>query len=145
MRAANRVTARVEADGVSIMLPRLCVQVSQRDAERLRDVLNAVLPPERKLHLLSIAGDVEPELSGPFADDQDRLEAAQDYRRAHGDEDGLFRVNATGDVTVGTFSGGELEMPNPRACRCTPATGCVTRSMQAGGARSSALRATRPT
>ena len=70
-----------------------------------------------RLHLLSIAGDVEPELSGAYDTEQERLEAAQDYRRAHGPEDGLFRVDvdATGTVTVDTFSGAELE-PQPRRC-----------------------------
>ena len=37
-----------------------------------------------RLHLLSIAGDVEPELSGAYDTERERLEAAQDYRRAHG-------------------------------------------------------------
>ena len=63
-------------------------------------------------YLLVVHGDVEPELLGPYSGDLDRKEAAQDYRRAHGDEDGLFRVDATGDrVTVGTFTGRELEPP----------------------------------
>ena len=66
-------------------------------------------PP--KLHLLSIAGDVEPELSGRYDNERERTEAAQDYRRAHGDEDGLFRLDiaAGGRVTVDTFSGAELD------------------------------------
>ncbi|MCY4439792.1 MAG: hypothetical protein OXE53_06255 [Deltaproteobacteria bacterium] len=74
-----------------------------------------------RLYLLNVWGDVEPELSGPFKDERDRVEAAQDYRRAHGPEDGLFRVDATGSVKVDTFTGGELE-PAPRRCvlcRCT--------------------------
>ena len=63
-------------------------------------------------YLLVVHGDVEPELLGPYSGDLDRKEAAQDYRRAHGDEDGLYRVDATGDrVTVGTFTGRELEPP----------------------------------
>ena len=66
-------------------------------------------PP--KLHLLSIAGDVEPELSGRYDNERERTEAAQDYRRAHGDEDGLFRLDiaADGSVTVDTFTGAELD------------------------------------
>ena len=121
------VTARVEADGVSIKLPRLTVKVEQRQAERLRDVLNTVLPcactevDHVRRHLLSIAGDIEPELSGAYDSEAERLEAAQDYRRAHGDEDGLFRVDvdATGTVTVDTFSGRELEMPRPPLRGCS--------------------------
>ena len=66
-------------------------------------------------------GDVEPVLSGPFKDEKDRVEAAQDYRRAHGDEDGLYRIDATGDVTVDTFTGNELLPDHPprcALCRC---------------------------
>ena len=86
----------------------------------------AHLPPARKLMLLSIMGDVEPELGGPFDSEDERVEAARDYRRAHGDEDGLFRVDATGDLTVEGFAGGELS-DEPRRCvlcRCD-ATGAV--------------------
>ena len=188
------VGATVGTDGVAIKLPRLCVVVERRQAERLRDALGAVLPeqidlehdprvndlqvlsaarallaergqdieslsiaidhieasrqPKRctlcrceatdevhgfpvcayhvdhteddapcpacnppRLHLLSIAGDVEPELSGRYDTERERTEAAQDYRRAHGDEDGLFRLDiaADGRVTVDTFSGAELD------------------------------------
>ena len=72
-------------------------------------------------YLLNLWGDVEPELTGPFKDERDRVEAAQDYRRAHGPEDGLFRVDASGSVTVDTFTDAELA-PEPRRCvlcRCT--------------------------
>ena len=136
------VGATVGADGVEIKLPRLRVVVERRQAERLRDALFAVLPKtseqtpptgepcaycagtgygpgglpqEPKLHLLSIAGDVEPELSGQYDTEDERVAAAQDYRRAHGPEDGLFRVDATGTVKVDTFTGAELE-PVPRRC-----------------------------
>ena len=184
------ITARIEHDGVSIKLPRLRVEVSRRQAERLRDVLNTVLPEqiedlmhdprvsdvnvlraaqailaerwqdtenlavaiedlernperdphrppasappkvERRLHLLSIAGDVDPALSGAYDTEQERLEAAADYRRAHGPEDGLFRVDVTGDpgadVLIEPFGAGEL-LASPRRCvlcRCE-ATGEV--------------------
>ena len=164
---------------MAIKLPRLRVVVSRENAERLRDVLGAVLPERIDLehdprvsdlqvlraarsllgergqdarnlsvaidhiertagraatqggpqaaedrarrYLLHLWGDVEPELSGPFKDERDRVEAAQDYRRAHGPEDGLFRVDASGSVTVDSFTGGELA-PEPRRCvlcRCT--------------------------
>ena len=174
-RHAADIKVNIGHDGVSIKLPRLTVEVSKRHAERLRDVLNTVLPEQitdlmtepriadvdvlqaaqallaergqdteslgvaieqleragalggvprvrrqRKpsLHyLLSIASDVEPELGGPYQDDAERLEAAQDYVRTHGDEDDLFRVdvfdNDTCPVTVDVFSSQELEMPEP--------------------------------
>ena len=201
------VGATVGSDGVEIKLPRLRVEIERRQAERLRDALNTVLPavptdtcigcckqferesmvdsgwlygmvcpgcahsviddveaaltardsqeapyapPKRctlcrceatdevhgfqvcgyhvdhteddapcpacnppKRHLLSIAGDVEPELSGRYDNERERTEAAQDYRRAHGDADGLFRLDiaADGRVTVDTFTGAELESP----------------------------------
>lgn len=164
MSRAVDVGARIDADGVSIKLPRLRVVVEQRQAERLRDVLNTVLPEQitdlmhepriaaievlraaqailaergqdtenlghaiwlmeqnatggatrvrpARLHLLHLWGDVDPELSGPYADEHDRTEAAQDFRRAHGEENGVYRVDAAGDVTVSSFTGAELEMP----------------------------------
>ena len=130
MRAVD-VTATVEAGGlVEIKLPRLRVVVEQRQAERLRDVLNTILPPaqpqprvERTLRLLHLWGDVDPEISGPYATDQERLEAAQDYRRAHGEENGVFKLDVTGDVEadvlVESYTGGDLEMPRPPRRGCT--------------------------
>ena len=44
MTRAIDITARIEPDGVSIKLPRLRVEVSRRQAERLRDVLSTILP-----------------------------------------------------------------------------------------------------
>lgn len=182
MRAVD-VNATIGPEGATIKLPRLSVIVETRQAERLRDVLNTVLPEqiedlmhdprvrdvhvlraaqailaergqdtenlgvaieylnaqtpptgdgaggqpsvaprvERRLHLLSIAGDVEPELSGAYDTEAERIEAARDYRRAHGDEDGLYRVDVTGDVTadvlIEAFSGAELA-PLCILCRC---------------------------
>ena len=117
------VNATVEAGSlVEIKLPRLRVVVEQRQAERLRDVLNTVLPPAantgkvaRTLRLLHLWGDVDPEISGPYDSDEDRLAAAQDYRRAHGEENGVFKLDVTGDVEadvrVESYAGGDLEMP----------------------------------
>jgi len=71
----------------------------------------------RTLRLLHLWGDVEPEISGPYETDQERLEAAQDYRRAHGDENGVFKLDVTGDaeadVLIESYAGGDLEMPKP--------------------------------
>ena len=66
-------------------------------------------------YLPNLWGDVEPELSGQFKDERDRIEAAQDYRRAHGLKDGLFRMDATGSVKVDTFTDAE-PAPEPRRC-----------------------------
>ena len=158
MRVADSdIRIDVDSGGVSIRLPRLTFDISLRQAERLRDVLNTALPEriedllhdpriadrhvldaadalrseqeprqtaakvERRLHLLSIAGGVEPELSEAFANDQERVEAARDYRRAHGDEDDLYRVDVTGDtgadVLVEAFTNAELA-PLCILCRC---------------------------
>ena len=117
------ITARVNADGVSIKLPRLRVEVSRRQAERLRDVLNTVLPPNSEQaarpHLLTVYGDVEPELH-EYATEAERLEAARSYRRDN-DDDGLYRVDVAGPgrVTVDTFTGRELEEPEScTLCNC---------------------------
>ena len=114
MRGA--VTARVEADGVSIRLPRLCVQVEQRQAERLRDQLNTVLPTNgTRRYVLILWDDAHPELSEPCETERERTEMAQDMRRAHGDDHGLYRltVGTDGTATVAPFRGDELTMPKP--------------------------------
>ena len=59
-------------------------------------------------YLLMVAGDVKPELWGPYETDAQRLHAARVHRNECGDEDGLYRVDATGSVTVQPFGGGEL-------------------------------------
>ena len=116
----EHITARVE-DGVSITLPRLRVDITEAQAKRLRDVLNSVLPPAntgkvaRTLRLLHLWGDVDPEISGPYDSDEDRLAAAQDFRRAHGEGNGVFKLDVTGDVEadvrIESYTGGDLEMP----------------------------------
>lgn len=57
-------------------------------------------------YLLHVWGSVEPELHGPYATDEERVEAA---RALASDEDGVFRVDATGSVEVGAFAGWEIE------------------------------------
>ena len=66
MTRAIDITARIEPDGVSIKLPRLRVEVSRRQAERLRDVLSTILP-ERITDLMH----------DPRINDLDVLRAAQ--------------------------------------------------------------------
>ena len=188
MTGAVDVGATVEAGSVvEIKLPRLRVVVEQRQAERLRDVLNTVLPEQitdlmtdpriagvdvlraaqailaergqdtenlavaiehlehagvlggvprarrqstakvaRTLRLLTLWEYVDPEVSGPYETESERTEAAQDFRRAHGDGHGVFRMDVTGDVEADVllqgFGAKELEMPKPRGCtlcRCT--------------------------
>ena len=54
-------------------------------------------------------GDVEPELLGPFGTESSRTDRARLHREEHGDEDGLYRVNATGTVDVDSYTGREIE------------------------------------
>lgn len=68
-------------------------------------------PAQLHCYLLVLLGNLEPELRGPFDTDRDRLTAAVAHRRAHGDHDGLYRVNlwGSGRLDVEGFSGGEPE------------------------------------
>lgn len=56
-------------------------------------------------YLLYVWGSVEPELHGPYATDEARLEAA---RALASDEDDVFRLDATGSVEVAAFGAGEV-------------------------------------
>ncbi|MDE0228012.1 MAG: hypothetical protein OXJ62_04070 [Spirochaetaceae bacterium] len=66
-------------------------------------------PAKLKHYLLVVVGDAEPKLLGTFDSDEDRLEAARGYRKYHGDEDGLYRLDANEAVTIRAFAGGELD------------------------------------
>lgn len=59
-------------------------------------------------YLLFIWGSVEPELRGPYATDEERLDAARALA-ADGDEHGIFRLDASGPVDVTSFSGREID------------------------------------
>lgn len=117
MKAASNHDISVHvADGVSIKLPRLRFEVERRQAERLRDVLNEVLPTHgTRRYVLALWDGAHPELSEPCSTEQERTETAQDMRRAHGADHDLFRLNvgAEGTATVQPFRGDELEMPKP--------------------------------
>ena len=56
--------------------------------------------------LLVLWRDVEPQVLGPYRDDDERLQAARTYRAEHGDQDGLYRLDGH---DVSAFSGAELE------------------------------------
>ena len=71
MRAVD-VGATVGADGVEIKLPRLRVVVERRQAERLRDALNSVLPERIDLE------------HDPRVTDVDVLKAARDLLAEEG-------------------------------------------------------------
>ena len=56
-------------------------------------------------YLLFIWGGVEPELHGPYATDEARLEAA---RAIDTDEHGVFRLDVAGPVEVTSFGAAEV-------------------------------------
>ena len=61
-------------------------------------------------YLLVVWGSVEPELRGPYATDEERLEAARAlFDEPDADEHGIFRLDAVGTVEVTSFSGREID------------------------------------
>jgi len=58
-------------------------------------------------YLLVVAGDIEPELKGPYKTEAGRDTAALAHKRAHGDRDGLFMLDITaqGRPRVASYSG----------------------------------------
>ena len=74
--------------------------------------------PKVQHYLLVMHGDVEPELRGPFTDDE-RTDRARLWRKEHGDDDGLFRVDATGPVEIASFTGAEVDEWDSQPRRCT--------------------------
>lgn len=57
--------------------------------------------------LVVMEGDIEPDLRGPFASDDERGEAAKKHRRSDPNmEDGLYPLNVTdGKPCMGSYSG----------------------------------------
>jgi hypothetical protein len=65
-----------------------------------------------KFYLLTLLGEVEPDLAGPFATDTDVLEAAKRHRAEDpGRGDGLYQlaIDDLGHPAIGAFAGIELE------------------------------------
>ena len=56
-------------------------------------------------YLLYVWGGVEPELHGPYATDEERVEAA---RALASDQDGVFRLDAAGPIEVASFGAWEI-------------------------------------
>lgn len=62
-------------------------------------------------YLLFVWGSVEPELRGPYATDEERVDAARALAADGGsDEHGIFRLDAVGPVEVTSFSGREIDV-----------------------------------
>jgi hypothetical protein len=64
-----------------------------------------------KYYLIHVEGCVEPELRGPYANEEEQDQAAKTIRAAQSEEDALFWLNVTDDGTpsVGPYSGGFFE------------------------------------
>ena len=123
LRAAQALLAERHQD-----TENLAVAIDHLEREGEQPALEPVPAPDR-LYLLCMWGDVDPQVCGPYRDEQERTEAAQDSRRAHGEANGLFRVDANGSLRVSSFTGGELEMPPAP----TPATVAAARSCERCG------------
>jgi hypothetical protein len=65
---------------------------------------------QNKHYLLVVYGDVYPVLRGPYKTSASRDRAAKRHRRAHGNDDGLFRLDRdrSGSPQVSAFGGAEL-------------------------------------
>lgn len=59
-------------------------------------------------YLLVVWGDVDPFLKGPYETDAERVRVAREMR-ASSDEDGLFRLDVRGSVSVDAFLGTEID------------------------------------
>jgi hypothetical protein len=64
----------------------------------------------KKPYLLVVWGDIEPEIVGPYATEQDRDAKAKEIRSVNGDEHGIYRLDMDGSKPiVGSYNGSELE------------------------------------
>ena len=128
LRAARTILAErgQDTESVEVALYDLTDEEGERkaigDAAQLADgveLLNEVRSGP-KLMLLTIMGGVEPVLSGAYGTEAERIEAAQDYRRAHGPEDGVYRVDVHRDglVLVDGFTASEVPTRPRRCCLC---------------------------
>lgn len=84
--------------------------VTRQDADGQILSVIAEAPAQADRYLLTMEGDVEPVLEGPFASDELRLARARE-RRAESDDDGVYRldVSAGAIVEVEAFTGAEIE------------------------------------
>lgn len=77
--------------------------------EDLKNLVRRVQAKTRKrLYLMVVWGDVQPELRGPFKSEQHRLEYARKIRRINGDSDGIYPINVSGTAAIGTYSNAEM-------------------------------------
>jgi hypothetical protein len=83
----------------------------------IRDVARIAQPdwpmgPISRPALLVVVGDTEPEILGPYETEEERDQAARDYRRENGDSDGVYALDMTGTAEVAAYSGAFFEDDN---------------------------------
>ena len=73
--------------------------------------MDEALSQTTPFYLLIVYGDIDPEVIGPFADEDQRDNAALVFRRNHGDEDGIFMLSVAGGGRphVAAYSGAFFE------------------------------------
>jgi hypothetical protein len=86
--------------------------VLDRAAQAVLDVVDR--ENQTQHWLIVVEGDVEPELRGPYKDDDARLQAARKIHADSSEDDwpGLFRLDVRGvihSVEVDSFAGYEME------------------------------------
>ena len=62
-----------------------------------------------RLWLLYVEDGVSPDLRGPYATEDERVEAARALLGDGADDHGVFRLDASGAVEVGVFGSSEVE------------------------------------
>lgn len=62
-----------------------------------------------RLWLLFVEDGVSPDLHGPYATEDERVEAARTLLGDGADDHGVFRIDAAGAVEVGVFGVAEVE------------------------------------
>lgn len=70
------------------------------------------MPPESiRRYLVPVHGCVEPELEGPFEDDEERLERAREIHAEQDQDDALFWLDipSDGEPVIGAFAGGDFK------------------------------------
>lgn len=104
---------RLSANGMAYVLvrdafvPTEIMHGTKQDVTMFLRGYSAAQDTNKGRYLLVLVGDVDPELQGPFPNDDARLEAARAHRAEYGDEDGLYRLEA-GPLGVTSFFGFEL-------------------------------------
>ncbi len=73
------------------------------------------------LHLITVWGDVQPELHGPFPNEEERIEAGKKWKLEEMDPGGVFwlDIDEKGVPTIGTYTAEQLTIyENHYRCDC---------------------------